>query len=89
MEMSGHVHAPTALPRVKRSWYPLKRRLGGSQRLSELCGEKKSPLRLPGIKPRPSIPYPVVIQTDISLLVGNLLNTRMDYIRKRNQKHFS
>jgi hypothetical protein len=31
MEDSGHLHAPTALPRGKNLLYPLVRRLGGPQ----------------------------------------------------------
>jgi hypothetical protein len=35
MEASGLLHAPAALPAVKRPRYPLDRRLGGSRRRGE------------------------------------------------------
>jgi hypothetical protein len=41
MEVSGHLHAPAALPPGKRSRYPLYRRLGGPQGQYRRCGEEK------------------------------------------------
>jgi len=35
MEVSGQLHAPAALPQGRSTWYPLYRRLGGSQSQSE------------------------------------------------------
>jgi hypothetical protein len=42
MEVSGQLHAPAALPLRKRPQYPMDRRLGGAQRLSERGGEEYS-----------------------------------------------
>jgi hypothetical protein len=42
MELSGQIHAPTALNPTKEPRYPLDRGLNGSQNLSEHCGEKKN-----------------------------------------------
>jgi hypothetical protein len=45
MEVSGQLHDPTALPSGKSPWYPLDRRLGGSQSRSGHGGQlpKKFP----------------------------------------------
>jgi hypothetical protein len=52
MEVSGQLHAPTALPQEKEShWYPLARRLGGSQSRSGRGGEEKNSQSPPGIEP--------------------------------------
>jgi hypothetical protein len=60
MEVSGHLHDPTALPRDKRPRYPFERRLGGPQGLSGRGGEKKKipSLHLLGIESRPSSLHP-------------------------------
>jgi hypothetical protein len=42
MEVSGHVHAPAALPQGKRLQYQLDRRLGGPQSRFERGGEEKN-----------------------------------------------
>jgi len=43
MDVSGKLHAPTALPQGKNPQYPLNRRLGGFQSRFECGGgEKKS-----------------------------------------------
>jgi hypothetical protein len=50
--VSGQLHAPAALPSWKKSpWYPLDRRLGGSQSLSGRGGEEKNSQPPPGIEP--------------------------------------
>jgi hypothetical protein len=54
MEVSGQLHAPTALPRGKRPWYPLDRRLGGPQSSSGRGGEEKN--SQPSREPNPSTP---------------------------------
>jgi hypothetical protein len=41
MEVSGQLHAPAALPPGKEPWYPLHRKLGGSQSRSGRGGEEK------------------------------------------------
>jgi hypothetical protein len=43
--VSGQPHAPAALPRRKSPWYPLDRRLGGSQSRSGRSGENSWPYR--------------------------------------------
>jgi hypothetical protein len=51
MEVSGQLHAPAALPQGKSPWYPLNRRLGGSQSRSGRGGEEKNSQPPPGIEP--------------------------------------
>jgi hypothetical protein len=51
MEVSGQFHAPAALPQGKSPWYPLDRRLGGSQNRSGRGGEEKNSQLPPGIEP--------------------------------------
>jgi hypothetical protein len=46
MEVSGQLHASAALPQGKNLWYPLDRRLGGSQSRSGRGGEGKSVRKL-------------------------------------------
>jgi hypothetical protein len=41
LEVSGQLHAPTALPSPKEARYPLDRRFGGPQSRSRRCGEEK------------------------------------------------
>jgi hypothetical protein len=50
MEVSGQLHAPTALPQGKSPWYPLGRRLGGPQSQSGRGDEEKSSQLLPGLE---------------------------------------
>jgi hypothetical protein len=52
LEVSGQLHASEALTRGKRPWYPLDRRMGGSQNLSGRPGGEKN-LVLPGLELRP------------------------------------
>jgi hypothetical protein len=42
MEVSGQLHTPAALTPGKKPWYPLDRRLRGSQRRSGRGGEEKN-----------------------------------------------
>jgi len=42
MEVSGQLQAPAALPQGKSPWYPLNRRLGGTQSRSGHGGEEKN-----------------------------------------------
>jgi hypothetical protein len=42
MEVSRQLHAPAALPQGKSPWYPLDRRLGGSQSRPRRGGEEKN-----------------------------------------------
>jgi hypothetical protein len=42
MEVSGRLHAPAALSQGKSPWYPLDRRLDGSQSRSGRSEEKNS-----------------------------------------------
>jgi hypothetical protein len=51
MKVSGQFHAPAALPPGKYPWYPLDRRLGGSQSRSGRGGEEKNSRPPPGIEP--------------------------------------
>jgi hypothetical protein len=55
MDVSGQLHAPAALPPGKEPWYPLDRRLGGSQSRSGRGGEEKNSQQLPVLEP-PSYP---------------------------------
>jgi len=41
MEVSGQLHAPVTSPPGKRLWYPLERRLGGTQSQYGCNGEEK------------------------------------------------
>jgi hypothetical protein len=50
MELSGWLHAPTAISRRKEPRYPLARRLGGSQSRSGRGADEKES-SLPGIQP--------------------------------------
>jgi hypothetical protein len=51
MEVSGHPHAPAALPPGKSPGYPVDGRLGGPQSRSGRGGEEKNSQPLPGIEP--------------------------------------
>jgi hypothetical protein len=42
MEVSGQLEAPAVLPQGKSPWYPLDRRMGGSQSRSGRGGEEKN-----------------------------------------------
>jgi len=42
MEVSGQLHAPTALPWGKNPQYPLERRMGGSPSLSGCNGKEEN-----------------------------------------------
>jgi hypothetical protein len=50
MELSGQLHAPTALSPGKETRYPLDRRLGGFQSCSGRGGEEKNSQPPPGIE---------------------------------------
>jgi hypothetical protein len=50
-EVSDQLHAPAALFPGKEPWYPLDRRLGGSQSRSGRGGEEKNFQPPPGIEP--------------------------------------
>jgi hypothetical protein len=58
--------------RWKSLRYPLDTKVNGPQRRSAYCGVENSLLLLPGIKPRTSSLYPVVIPTELSRLHANL-----------------
>jgi hypothetical protein len=49
---------------------PFDRRLDGPQKRFGRYGEEKNLLLLPGIKPRPSSPYPVAIPTELLRLTA-------------------
>jgi hypothetical protein len=51
MEVSGQLHAPTALPPRKRPWYQLDRRLGGAQSRNGRGGEEKNSQPLLRLEP--------------------------------------
>jgi hypothetical protein len=51
MEVSGQLHAPTALPPGKAPSYPLDRKLGEPQSRSGRGGEDKNSQPPPGIEP--------------------------------------
>jgi hypothetical protein len=52
MEVSGQIHAPTALLPGREPQYPLDRRLGGPQSWSGRDNEDRLSLPLPWIDPR-------------------------------------
>jgi hypothetical protein len=52
-------------PGGKKHRYQLDRRLGGPHSRPGHYGQEKNLLPLPGIKPGPSSPYPIVLQTAI------------------------
>jgi hypothetical protein len=51
MEVSDQLHAPAAFPPRKEPWYPLDRRLGGTQSRSGRGGEEKNSQPPPGTEP--------------------------------------
>jgi hypothetical protein len=52
MEVSGQIHASTALARVYDTRYPTNRSLRGPQSRYGHCGEEKNLLPLEGIEPQ-------------------------------------
>jgi hypothetical protein len=60
MKVSDQFHAPTALPPGKEPpWYPLDRRLGGTQSRSGRGGEEKIPSPRRESNPRTPVVHPV------------------------------
>jgi hypothetical protein len=57
MEVSGQLHALTALPPGKSPQCPLDGSVDGPQSRSGRYGEEKNHLPLPGIEPWSSSPY--------------------------------
>jgi hypothetical protein len=53
MEVSGQLHAPTALLPGKEPWYPLDRGLGGPQSRSGRGGEEKNSCTLSELSSSP------------------------------------
>jgi hypothetical protein len=51
MEVSGQIQDAATLLPEKSPWYPLDRRLGGSQSRSERGGEERNSQLLPGLEP--------------------------------------
>jgi hypothetical protein len=51
MEVSGQLHVPPLYPQAKSHWYPLDRRLGGSQGRSGQGGDEKNSHPLLEIEP--------------------------------------
>jgi hypothetical protein len=69
MEVTGQLHATTALLRRNSRQYPLDRRGGGQpQSRSGRCEEEKNVLPLPGIEPQ--FPCPITTPIEISRLVA-------------------
>jgi hypothetical protein len=62
--MSGQLHAPTALLSEEPP-IPFEMRQNGLQNRFGRCREEKNLLPLPGIKPRPSSPYPAATPTEL------------------------
>jgi hypothetical protein len=71
MEVSGQLHALTALPLGKEPRYPLNRRLGGPQSRFGRLGEDKilDPTGTRTPTPPPSNPQAVAIPTELSRLL--------------------
>jgi hypothetical protein len=68
MEVGGQLHAPAALPQGKSPWYPLDRRLGGTQSRSGRDGEEKNSQPLPGLEPQIIQPVAQFYTTELSRL---------------------
>jgi hypothetical protein len=56
VEVSGQLHALTALPTWKEYWHPLEKKLDGLQSWFGSSGKEKKSLPLPGIEPLSSSP---------------------------------
>jgi hypothetical protein len=59
MEVSGQLHASTALPQGKDPWYPLDRRLGGPRAVLDAMVKRKIPSSRRESNPRTPIVQPV------------------------------
>jgi hypothetical protein len=59
--MSGQIHAA--------AWYPLDRRLGGTQSRSGRGGEEKNSRPLPGLEPAIIQPAAQLYKTELSRLI--------------------
>jgi hypothetical protein len=68
MELNGKLHAPAALPPGKEPPLLLRYEVGWPKSRSGRCGVEKNLLPLPGMKPQPSSPKPVIIPAEISRL---------------------
>jgi hypothetical protein len=81
MEVSGHLHAPTALHLAKAPPYPLNRRLDGPQRWSGRFGNEKNVLPPPAIELRfVSCPARSLV---IDLFVAKLITLQIDLLVER------
>jgi hypothetical protein len=69
MEVSGQLHAPAVLPQGNSPWYPLDRRLFGTQSWSRRGGEEKNSQPLPGLKPPIFQPVARRYTTELSRLL--------------------
>jgi hypothetical protein len=68
MEVSGQLHAQALYPQGKSPWYPLDRRLGGTQSRSGHSGEEKNFQPLPGLEPPIIQPVAQRCTTELSRL---------------------
>jgi hypothetical protein len=84
MEVSGQLHAPTALTPGKCSRYQLDRRLGGPQSRYTRCGEEKN-VMLPGIKVGPSSPWPVAHKV-ITVLIYWAFNQGLEHKQRDGRR---
>jgi hypothetical protein len=64
--VSGHFLILAAYPWGKDVWYPLTRRMGGSQNQSDHCGEEKNILPFPAI-------HPIAIPADVKCFLEDWL----------------
>jgi hypothetical protein len=77
MEVSAQLHVTAALPLGKSPWYPLDRKMGGSQSNSGHCGKEKHSQRLPGLEPPIIQPAAQSYTTELSrLLTTGLMMSR-------------
>jgi len=75
MEVSGQLHAPSALPQGKSPWYPLEGMLGGPQNRSGRGGEEKNSQPLLGLEPPNIQPVAERYTTEVSRLLFLILTT--------------
>jgi hypothetical protein len=77
MEVSGQLHAPTALPQGKEPLVSMDRRLGGPQSRSGRGGEQKNSQPLPGLESPIIQPVAQRYTAELSRLIVVIVLTHM------------
>jgi hypothetical protein len=72
MDVNDQIHAPAALSPEKSPWYPLDRKLGGSQSCSARGGEGENSQPLPGLEPPIIQPVAERYTTELSRILWSL-----------------